>query len=116
GEPALVVAHVGVIEAGVAFQDRLAAHVSLPGQRHPQQRVKTPPPPAHAAPLPPRAAPSRLPLARLAQSAIVQFTWSSVKRSIFAAATAGPKMPNTGPAWNPRAIIVGMKSAARRSI
>ena len=39
GEAALVVAHVGVIEAGVAFQDGLAAHVSLPGQRHRQQCV-----------------------------------------------------------------------------
>ena len=65
---------------------------------------------------PPLRAPSRLPAARLAQSAIVLFTWSSVKRRIFAAATAGPKMPNTGPAWKPRAITVGMKSAAIRSM
>ena len=35
---------------------------------------------------------------------------------IFAAATAAPKMPKTGPAWKPRAIIVGMNSAAIRSI
>ena len=65
---------------------------------------------------PPLRAPSRLPAARLAQSAIALFTWSSVKRMIFAAATAGPKMPNTGPAWKPRAITVGMKSAAIRSM
>ena len=64
---------------------------------------------------PPLRAPSRLPLARLAQRAIVLFTWSSVNPITFAAATAAPKMPNTGPAWNPRAITVGMKSAAMRS-
>jgi hypothetical protein len=39
-----------------------------------------------------------------------------VKRRSFAAATAGPKMPNTGLAWKPRAITVGMKSAAIRSM
>ena len=31
-------------------------------------------------------------------------------------AMAGPKMPNTTPAWKPRDITVGMKSAARRSM
>ena len=44
------------------------------------------------------------------------FTWSSLSRRIFAAATAAPKMPKTAPAWKPRAITVGMKSAAMRSM
>jgi hypothetical protein len=44
------------------------------------------------------------------------FTWFSVSPRILAAATAGPKMPNTTPAWNPRAMTVGMKSAAMRSM
>ena len=33
-----------------------------------------------------------------------------------AAAMAGPKMAKTTPAWKPRAITVGMKSAASRSM
>jgi hypothetical protein len=40
----------------------------------------------------------------------------SEKRMILAAAMAPPKIPNTGLAWKPRAITVGMKSAAIRSI
>ena len=64
---------------------------------------------------PPLRAASGLLAARLAQRAIVLFTWSSVNRITFAAATAAPKMPNTGPGWKPRAITVGMKSAAMRS-
>ncbi len=71
-------------------------------------------PPSRSA-RPPLRAPSRFPAARLAQSAMVAFTWSSVSRIIFAAAMAGPKVPNTTPAWKPRDITVGMKSAASRS-
>ena len=47
---------------------------------------------------------------------MVLFTWSSSNFKIFAAAIAGPNIPKTGPAWNPRAITVGMKSAASLSI
>ena len=58
---------------------------------------------------------SRLLPARFVQSEIVAWTCSSVKRMIFAAATAAPKMLNTGPAWNPRHHRQ-VRSAAIRSI
>jgi len=63
-----------------------------------------------------RARLSRLLPARLVQSEITPCTWSSSKRSILAAAIAAPKMLNTGPAWKPRAMTVGIQSAAIRSI
>ena len=36
--------------------------------------------------------------------------------ALVASAMAAPNTPNTGPAWKPRDITVGMKSAAIRSI
>ncbi len=55
GEPALVVARVRVIEPRVALEHRLAADVSLPGQRHRQHRV------AHGGALAQRAAAAACP-------------------------------------------------------
>ncbi len=48
---------------------------------------------------PPLRAPSRLPAARLTHCAMALWIWSASRRCNLAAATAAPKIPNTGPAW-----------------
>ena len=107
---ARAVAGVSLIEPCRAFEDRFAAaDLALPASETASMALRTAAP-SRSARL------SRLLPARFVQSEIAAWIWSSVNRMILAAATAAPKMLNTGPAWNPRAMTVGIQSAAIRSI